>query len=84
VADSGPGVTAEQVQHIFERFHRASAAPGGAGLGLSIADSIVRSTGGQWAVGRSQALGGAQFEVSWPAQAAPRALQASTAHASHA
>ncbi len=76
VADSGPGVTPEQLQHIFERFHRASDTPGGAGLGLAIADTVVRTTGGQWAVGRSQALGGAQFEVSWPAARAARQVEA--------
>ena len=76
VADSGPGVTSEQAQHIFERFHRASDTPGGAGLGLAIADSVVRGTGGQWAVGRSQQLGGAQFEVSWPAARASRQVEA--------
>jgi signal transduction histidine kinase len=76
VADSGPGITPEQAQHIFERFHRASEVPGGAGLGLAIADSVVRGTGGQWAVGRSERLGGAQFEVSWPAARAGRQLEA--------
>ncbi|MBO0743407.1 MAG: HAMP domain-containing histidine kinase [Candidatus Dormibacteraeota bacterium] len=79
VADSGPGVTPEQAQHIFERFHRATDTPGGAGLGLAIADSVVRGTGGQWAVGRSQSLGGAQFEVSWPAARAPRQVEAPAA-----
>jgi signal transduction histidine kinase len=51
---------------------RHSAAPGsavaghgsGAGLGLAIGDSIVRSTGGRWHVGDSP-LGGALFSVSW-------------------
>ncbi|MBO0701737.1 MAG: HAMP domain-containing histidine kinase [Candidatus Dormibacteraeota bacterium] len=76
VADSGPGVTPEQAQRIFERFHRASDTPGGAGLGLAIADSVVRATGGQWAVGRSEQLGGAQFEVSWPAARATRRVEA--------
>jgi len=36
----------------------------GAGLGLAIGDSIVRSTGGRWHVGDSP-LGGALFAVSW-------------------
>jgi len=76
VADTGPGITPEQAQHIFERFYRSSDAPGGAGLGLAIADSVVRGTGGQWDVGRSQQLGGAQFEVSWPAARLGRQLEA--------
>ena len=37
----------------------------GAGLGLAIADSIVRSTGGHWNVGDSASLGGARMAVSW-------------------
>ena len=47
VDDSGPGISEEDREHIFQRFHRASAVPGGAGLGLSIADAVVRATGGQ-------------------------------------
>jgi signal transduction histidine kinase len=49
---------------LFDRFHRATEQGGGAGLGLAIADSIVRSTGGHWQIGESR-LGGALFEVSW-------------------
>jgi two-component system, OmpR family, sensor histidine kinase CiaH len=66
VEDSGPGIPEDQVARIFDRFHRASSKPGGAGLGLSIADSVVRATGGHWRVTRSPDLGGAWFEVSWP------------------
>jgi hypothetical protein len=36
------------VHWLFGRFHRATAQPGGAGLGLVIADVIVRSTNGRW------------------------------------
>jgi signal transduction histidine kinase len=47
----------------------------GAGLGLAIGDSIVRSTGGRWHVGDSP-LGGALMQVSWrhsqPHRTAPR------------
>jgi signal transduction histidine kinase len=72
VEDSGPGLPADRLARIFDRFHRASNAPGGAGLGLSIADGVVRATGGHWRVGPSQHLGGACFEVSWPPARAPR------------
>jgi signal transduction histidine kinase len=64
VEDSGPGIPAEDRPRLFDRFHRAAEPGGGAGLGLAIADSIVRSTGGHWRIGDSQ-LGGALFEVSW-------------------
>ncbi len=64
VEDSGPGVPAAERDRLFDRFHRATEQGGGAGLGLAIADSIVRSTGGHWRISES-ALGGALFEVSW-------------------
>jgi signal transduction histidine kinase len=64
VEDSGPGIPARQRDRLFDRFHRATEQAGGAGLGLAIADSIVRSTGGQWRIGDSP-LGGALFSVSW-------------------
>ncbi len=37
----------------------------GAGLGLAIADAIVRATGGRWSIGTAP-QGGARFSVSWP------------------
>jgi signal transduction histidine kinase len=64
VEDSGPGVAAEHRSRLFDRFHRSTEQGGSAGLGLAIADSVVRSTEGQWRVGDSD-LGGALFEVSW-------------------
>lgn len=65
VDDSGPGIPEEERQRVFDRFHRASERPGGAGLGLAIADAVVRATGGRWEVGRSP-LGGAAMGVTWP------------------
>lgn len=64
VEDSGPGLTADQQERLFDRFHRSTGEGGGAGLGLAIADSIVSSTSGQWRIGKSD-LGGALFEISW-------------------
>jgi signal transduction histidine kinase len=64
VEDSGPGVPPEHRARLFDRFHRSTEQGGSAGLGLAIADSIVRSTGGQWRVDSSD-LGGALFEVCW-------------------
>jgi signal transduction histidine kinase len=47
VKDSGPGIAAQDVPHLFERFWRAAGAlERGTGLGLSIAKSIVEAHGG--------------------------------------
>jgi two-component system sensor histidine kinase CiaH len=68
VEDSGPGIPAEARPRLFDRFYRASDMAagngGGAGLGLAIADAVVRSTGGKWRVGDAPG-GGAHMEVLW-------------------
>ena len=50
VLDDGPGIDADQLEHVFEPFVRLdtarSQATGGAGLGLTIAHSCVRAHGG--------------------------------------
>src|SRR6202011_3248868 len=43
VDDSGPGIPTDQRGQIFDRFRRATDQPGGAGLGLAIADAVVRA-----------------------------------------
>jgi two-component system sensor histidine kinase KdpD len=47
VADRGPGVAAEVLPRIFDKFFRARGAPtGGSGLGLTIARGFVEAHGG--------------------------------------
>jgi two-component system sensor histidine kinase TctE len=64
VEDNGPGIAPEERAGLFDRFHRATDEGNGAGLGLAIADAVVRTTRGEWHVGVSS-LGGAQMEVRW-------------------
>lgn len=52
VADSGPGLTDDQAERVFERFYRVDASRsrqdgGGAGLGLAIAAALARAHGGE-------------------------------------
>ena len=50
VADNGPGLGPEELEHVFERFWRAQSGEtqeiGGTGLGLAIAKSLVELHGG--------------------------------------
>jgi len=72
VTDRGPGMTAEQAAHVFERFYRAdearSRARGGTGLGLAIAASLAAAHGGAVTVDTKPGHG-ASFRVRLPAAA---------------
>jgi signal transduction histidine kinase len=87
VEDSGPGIPSAERPRLFDRFHRATEDGAGAGLGLAIGDSIVRSTGGRWQIGDSP-LGGALMAVSWrhsqPHRPSAQRLAASNASATGA
>jgi signal transduction histidine kinase len=74
VEDDGPGIPPEERDRLFDRFHRATQEPGGVGLGLAIADSVVRGTGGRWRIGTS-VMGGTSMTVSWPAAGGPSSRQ---------
>ena len=66
VEDTGPGIPLAERERLFDRFRRGTNQAGGHGLGLAIADSVVRSTGGRWRVDTSTRFGGLCIEVSWP------------------
>jgi signal transduction histidine kinase len=69
VADSGPGVPADQRALVFERFRQLDGGTtrtvGGIGLGLAIAKEFVELCGGRIAVGEARE-GGAEFIVDQP------------------
>jgi signal transduction histidine kinase len=73
VRDTGVGIAAEQLPHIFEKFFQASnqayAAAKGTGLGLAIAREIVEAHGG--AIRVESTLGmGTTFSITLPVRAA--------------
>jgi len=68
VADDGPGISGEELPHVFERFHRGREERGtttGAGLGLSIARELTEMMGGS-ITAESPPEGGARFTVRLP------------------
>jgi heavy metal sensor kinase len=67
VKDTGPGISAADLPHIFERFYRGdpSRTQAGAGLGLSFARAVAHVHGGSITVESSPA--GSAFSVEIPA-----------------
>jgi PAS domain S-box-containing protein len=66
VTDTGSGIAAADMPHLFERFYQArTAGRGGAGLGLAIARGIVEAHGGEIAV-ESQPGQGSVFHFTIP------------------
>jgi two-component system OmpR family sensor kinase len=69
VADGGPGLSAGDAEHVFERFYRADSsrtrAAGGSGLGLSIVAGITAAHGGRAEVDSTPGSG-ATFRVRLP------------------
>lgn len=74
VSDNGPGIPAEHLPNIFDRFYRVdparSRAGGSTGLGLTIVRSVAETHGGSVQARRAD-LGGAEIEMRLPAGRPP-------------
>jgi two-component system sensor histidine kinase BaeS len=59
VADTGPGIPAADVPHVFDRFWRAGDRAGtpGSGLGLPVARALVEASGGQISLESEEGVG---------------------------
>ena len=70
VTDTGDGITAEHLPHVFERFYRVDGARdrahGGSGIGLAIAKALVEAHGGQLAVTSPGTGQGSIFRIGIP------------------
>ena len=79
VRDSGPGISSEHVERVFDRFYRGDSArtlrSGGAGLGLAIARWIVECHEGSIDVANVETNTGAVFTVRLPNRLAGRATE---------
>jgi signal transduction histidine kinase len=71
VSNTGPGIPAGDLPHVFERFYRVEksrdAARGGAGIGLAIVRQLVEAFGGR--VGAESHDGLTRFWISLTAAA---------------
>jgi signal transduction histidine kinase len=83
VTDSGPGIPADELPHVFERFYRADKArareTGGSGLGLAIVQRLTEMQGGRTWVTSAPGQG-ATFHVALPAAPTPIAVDARAGH----
>lgn len=67
VEDDGPGIPADDRRRIFDAFVRLDRRTGGYGLGLAITEQVLRAHHGNVVATDPVSLGGARFEMRWPA-----------------
>jgi signal transduction histidine kinase len=74
VADTGQGIPAELLRHVFDRFRSGdNGTPRGTGLGLALVSAVARAHGGD-VLAQSTPGQGSEFELLLPAPAGPLEL----------
>ena len=80
VTDSGDGIPAEQLSHVFERFYRGDTARdrdhGGSGIGLTISRAIADAHGGSLTASSEGRGRGSSFTLRLPVRARQRSVPA--------
>jgi signal transduction histidine kinase len=84
VKDTGPGIPAEDLPHLFQKFYRvdnsATRTIGGTGLGLFICRKIIELYGGRiWA--ESEVGKGSSFYINLPRLSTKKAAEMQTTEA---
>jgi two-component system sensor histidine kinase KdpD len=75
VTDHGPGLPADQLDRVFDSFHRGNTAKtGGVGLGLAIVKGFIEAQGGH-VKAANRATGGAVFTIFLNATSSPKLPQ---------
>ncbi|MBA3962156.1 MAG: heavy metal sensor histidine kinase [Chthoniobacterales bacterium] len=76
VQDTGAGIAAEHLRHVFDRFYRADPARSseGTGLGLALVKSIAELHGGSVAI-ESERARGTKVTLRFPAPATKKAIE---------
>ena len=76
IADTGPGIAAENQRDLFQAF-KGSSRPGGTGLGLAIAAELVRAHGGSISL-HATSPAGTTFLITLPVRARARVRREAT------
>ena len=75
VTDTGEGIEARHLPHVFERFYRAESArdrtSGGSGIGLAITKALVEAHGGTIVATSAGPGAGSRFEITLPLAVTP-------------
>jgi two-component system sensor histidine kinase KdpD len=70
IADEGPGILAEDIDRVFDKFYRVQAGDqkrAGTGLGLAICRGFIEAMGGTIIAGNRGDRSGAVFKLTLPA-----------------